>query len=220
MKVILFGATGMVGQGVLLECLRAKDVTEIVAVGRSAPAQQDPRLRTLQVPDMALADLSSLQDFDACFYCLGASSSGKTEAAYTALMHDLPLSVARKLKDANPALTFVFITGSGADAGSSSMWQRVLGQSEHDLQTLGLHRFFAFRPGVIQPLDGIRSKQGNYQAAYTLMKPIFPLVRKLFPKYILTTTLIGEAMLNAARYGYVRPILEIQDIAKLATVRG
>ena len=136
MKVILFGATGMVGQGVLLECLRAKDVTEIVAVGRSAPAQQDPRLRTLQVPDMALADLSSLQDFDACFYCLGASSSGKTEAAYT------------------------------------------------------------------------------------LMKPIFPLMRKLFPKYILTTTLIGEAMLNAARYGYVRPILEIQDIAKLATVRG
>ena len=219
MKILLFGATGMVGQGVLTECLKAKDVTHIVAVGRTAPPQQDPRLHTLQVPDMALADLSSLSDFDACFYCLGASSSGKTEAEYTALMHDLPLSVARKLKDANPHLTFVFITGAGAYLNSDTMWKRVLGMAEHDIQALGLHRFFAFRPGIIQPLGGIRPKQGNYQLFYTLMKPFFPLVRTLFPNHILTTALVGQAMLNATRQGFPRPVLEIRDIRTLADHR-
>ena len=144
---------------------------------------------------------------------------GKTEAEYTALMHDLPLSVARKLKDANPHLTFVFITGAGADLNSDTMWKRVLGMAEHDIQVLGLHRFFAFRPGIIQPLGGIRSKQGNYQLFYTLMKPFFPLVRALFPNHILTTALVGQAMLNATRQGFPRPVLEIRDIRTLADHR-
>ena len=218
MKILLFGATGMVGQGVLTECLKAKDVSHIVAAGRTAPPQQDSRLDFLQVPDMALADLSS--DFDACFYCLGASSSGKTEAEYTALMHDLPLSVARKLQDANPQLTFVFITGAGANLNSDTLWKRVLGMAEHDIQALGLHRFFAFRPGIIQPLGGIRSKQGNYQLFYTLMRPFFPLVRRvLFPNHILNTALVGQAMLNAVRQGFPRPVLEIRDIRALADHR-
>ena len=152
MKILIFGASGMVGQGVLRECLQAADVTAITALVRAPLPQQHDKLQQRIVADLPQADLSDLRDFDACFYCLGASSSGKSEAQYRALMQALPLSVsvAEKLRDGNPQLTFVFVTGGGADATSKTIWALVLGESEQRLQLLGLHRVFSFRPMLIQ----------------------------------------------------------------------
>ena len=216
MKILIFGASGMVGQGVLRECLQAADVTAITALARAPLPQQHDKLQQRIVADLPQADLSDLRDFDACFYCLGASSSGKSEAQYRALMQALPLSVAEKLRDGNPQLTFVFVTGGGADATSKTIWALVLGESEQRLQLLGLHRVFSFRPMLIQPLHGIRSKQGNYRLFYTLAKPFLGLARRLLPRHILSTEIIGKAMLNAARFGYEKSELEAADIFTLA----
>ncbi len=216
MNILIFGATGMVGQGVLRECLAADDVSRIVAVGRSPLPQSHAKLSELHFNDLKQADLSSVTGFDACFYCLGASSSGKTEAEYRALMQDLPLSIAEKLKADNPNLTFVFVSGAGSNADSRAMWAKVLGETENALQAVGFARFFAFRPATIQPLHGIQSKQANYRLFYTLAKPFLGLARKLFPNHILSTEIIGKAMLNTVRFGADKTRLEPADIRVLA----
>jgi uncharacterized protein YbjT (DUF2867 family) len=226
MDILIFGATGMVGQGVLRECLEAADVRRVVAVGRTAADTTHPRLTNLVTPD--LTDLRSIRaqlaPFDACFFCLGVSSVGMTEADYTRVAYDLTLSVARTLVEANPRMTFVYVTGAGTDGTEKgkSMWARVKGRAENALATLGFKATYMFRPGVIQPMHAVRSKTIAYRAAYVVAKPFFGFMRTFWPRSIVTSVEVGLAMLTVARGGYPRSILEvtdIQDAAKAATAR-
>lgn len=221
MNVLIFGASGMVGQGVLRECLAATDVEKVTVVGRTPLPQDHPRLHQIVSPDLhaaaeQLADLP--ETIDACFFCLGVSSSGLSEAQYRALTYDLTLSVAAPLAKQKPSMTFIYVSGAGTDSSEKgkSMWARVKGRTENALLQQGFARVFLFRPGIIQPLHGVQSKTRSYRILYRLMSPLLPLLRKIFPDAVLSTEIIGKAMLNAARHGYVKPILETGDIARLA----
>lgn len=223
MNVLLFGATGMVGQGVLLECLAAQDVALVQTVGRLATGQRHARLREVVQPDLfdcsAIAD--DLKGFDACFFCLGVSSAGMSEADYTRLTYDLTLAVAQTLASLNPGMTFTYVSGAGTDSTEQgrSMWARVKGRTENALQRLPFRAVYLFRPGVIQPLDGIRSKTTAYQRFYSLARPLLTPLRRLLPNAILTTQSMGQAMLNAVRFGAPKPVLEAADIRVLAERR-
>lgn len=219
MNVLLFGATGMVGKGVLLECLRDTGVISIVAIGRTASGLSDPRLR-----EIALADLTNFAGLesvfaaaDACFYCLGVSSVGMSEPDYTRISYDYPLAAAEALGRAHSGATFIYVSGAGTDSSEQgrTMWARVKGRTENALLRLPLHSFL-FRPGFIQPLDGIRSRTRLYSFIYALTAPITPLAARLAPNYILTTRQIGRAMLAVARNGAPTPVLEVRDIRHLA----
>jgi uncharacterized protein YbjT (DUF2867 family) len=219
MRVILFGGSGMVGQGVLRECLRDPQVAQVLSVVRSPGAQTDPKLRELVRPD--LFDLqgaeAELQGHDACFFCLGVSSAGMTEAAYRHLTFDLTLSVARTLVPLNPGMTFVYVSGAGTDSSEHgrSMWARVKGATENALLKLPFKGAYLFRPGAIEPLNGIRSKTASYRVFYRALGPLLPLLRAAFPKYVTTTEQMGRAMLRVARDGAPKHVLESADINAL-----
>jgi uncharacterized protein YbjT (DUF2867 family) len=215
MKILLFGATGMVGQGVLLECLRDSEVVQVAAVGRSATGRDDPRLTEIIHPD--LSNYSGIEDrlrgFDACFFCLGVSSAGMKEADYERVTYGLTLAAAEVLAWLNPGMTFIYVSGAGTDSGEQgrSMWARVKGRTENALLRLPLAAYM-FRPGAIEPLDGIRSKTAIYQLLYVVARPLFPLLRRLMPNQVVTTREVGQAMLNVVRRGYTNRILETRDI--------
>ena len=220
MNVMIFGATGMVGQGALRECLNAQDVTQVLTVGRAATGQRHPKLKEIVHPSMS--DWQAIEDrltgFDACFFCLGVSVSGMTEADYTRLTYDLTLSVAQTLSRLNPQMTFVYVSGAGTDSSEQgrSMWARVKRRTENALLRLPFKAVFLFRPGVIQPLHGARSRTTWYRLFYAASRPVMPLLRALFPAYVLTTESIGQAMLTIARSGAPKPVLESQDIYRLS----
>jgi uncharacterized protein YbjT (DUF2867 family) len=220
MNILIFGATGMVGQGVLRESLRAADVAKVVCIGRSPSGVTHPKLQDLLLPDLTRYDAveDRLQGFDACFFTLGVSSAGMKEDQYSALSYDLTMQAASVLARLNPRMTFIYVSGAGTDSTErgASMWARVKGRTENALQTLGFKAVYLFRPGVIQPLHGIRSKTGSYRVLYSLLKPLLPLLRAMLPKQILTTESVGLAMLQAARHGAPQPILETADIYQLA----
>jgi uncharacterized protein YbjT (DUF2867 family) len=223
MKVLIFGATGMVGQGVLRECLRDPEVERIVTVGRSPSAAQRPALQQSafreivhhHLPD--LSDLSQIEGnlagFDACFFTLGVSSGGMKETEYDRITYGLTLAAAEPLSRLNPGMTFIYVSGAGTDSSEHGrvMWARVKGRTENALLRLPL-KAYMFRPGVIQPLDGIKSKTAAYRIAYALMKPILPLLYRALPKQVLSTREIGQAMLAVAKRGYPKRILETKDI--------
>jgi uncharacterized protein YbjT (DUF2867 family) len=219
MNVILFGATGMVGQGVLRECLLDPDIHQVLTVGRSATGQQHPKLREVTIPDLTnlTAIEPQLTGYDACFFCTGVSSAGMTEEKYTHLTYDLTLSVAQTLARLNPTMTFLYVSGAGTDSTEkgSTMWARVKGRTENALLRLPFKAAYMFRPGFIQPLHGIRSKTRLYQLLYDLLAPIQPLLKGRLPKYITTTEQLGRAMLIVAKQGYPKPILESLDINTL-----
>ena len=216
MNVLIFGATGMVGQGVLRECLLDSGVERVLAVGRSATGRQSPKLRELVVPDVAnLTGIEAeLAGFDACFFCLGVSSLGMAEERYRQLTYDLTLAVARTVVAASPQVTFVYVSGAGTDSSEQgrSMWARVKGRTENDLRRLPFKAAYMFRPGAIVPLHGVRSKTRWVQIMYTLASPLVPAWRALFPNTITTTEQVGLAMLRVVRDGYPSPILETRDI--------
>ena len=220
MKVLIFGATGMVGLGVLRECLAADDVEQVTTVGRSPLEQTHPKLT--QIVHRELTDYTAIEaqlsGFDACFFCLGVSSAGMSEDAYRRLTYDVTLAAAQVLARLNPALVFTYVSGAGTDSTESGrvMWARVKGKTENDLQKLPLAGVYLFRPGVIRPLHGIRSKTASYRVFYTLTGPLLALLRVLMPSTILDTQIIGRAMLNAARRGAGRAVLETGEIARLA----
>lgn len=222
MDILIFGATGMVGQSVLRECIAATDVARIVAVGRTRAPLVDPRLENLPISD--LSDLGPIAEqlapFDACFFCLGVSSIGMSEADYTRVTHDLTVNAARRLVQRNPQMTFTYVTGAGTDSSEKgkSMWARVKGRTENELLSMGFKGAYMFRPGVIQPLHAVRSKTFAYRAAYAIATPLFKLIRAVRPQSIVTSVEVGLAMLSVARIGYRRPVLEIADIQ--AAARG
>ena len=224
MKVILFGATGMVGQGALRECLRDPEVTQLLTVGRHATGQRHPKLRELVAPD--LYDLraveTQLAGFDACFFTLGTSAVGLTEAAYSHVTYDLTLAVARTLRRLNPGMTFIYVSGRGTDSSERGrmMWARVKGRTENALLALGFRRAFMFRPGLIVPMHGIRSRTTAYRIGYALTAPFLPLLRRLFPDAVTTTELVGRAMLAVAERGNPTAILESADINRVALDPG
>jgi uncharacterized protein YbjT (DUF2867 family) len=219
MNVILFGATGMVGQGILRECLLDPGVQQVLSIVRTPSGQHNPKLRELVHPDFFnYSDIEpELTGFDACFFALGVSSAGMAEAQYTHLTYDLTLAAAKTLAKLNPQMTFIYVSGAGTDSTERgrTMWARVKGKTENDLLKLPFRAAYMFRPGVIQPLHGIRSKTRVYQIFYTVLNPIFPLVKSVFPQSLNTTEQIGRAMLQIARHGFPRPILETKDINTL-----
>lgn len=221
MKVILLGATGMVGQGALRECLLDADVEQVLAIGRSCTGQQHPKLQEIVTSN--LFDLSPVEDqlvgFDACFFCLGVSAAGMSEQDYRRLTYDLTISVAHTLVRLNPGMTFVYVSGAGTDSSERSrmMWARVKGKTENDLLKLPFRAAYMFRPGYIQPLHGIRTKTRWYGALYAVMGPLYPLWKRLLPNYVTTTECVGRAMLNVARRGAPKRFLENKDISELCS---
>ena len=219
MRVILFGATGMVGQGVLRECLLDPGVECVLAVGRTATPQREEKLRNLAVDNFL--DFSAvepdLSGYDACFFCLGITSAGMTEADYRRVTYDFALAAAQTLVRINPGMTFVFVSGAGADSIGRSrlMWARVKGQTENALLALPFKGVYVFRPAAIQPLHGIRSKTAWINVAYVVLGPLYPLWKRLLPNYVTTTEQIGRAMLAVARRGAPKRVLENADINRL-----
>jgi uncharacterized protein YbjT (DUF2867 family) len=215
MKVLIFGATGMVGRGVLRECLLDREVEQVVTVGRTATEARDPRL--VEIVHRDLLDFSgmeeSLRGFDACFFCLGVASSGMKEADYERVSYGFTLAAAEVLSQLTPQMTFIYISGSGTDSSEKGriMWARVKGRTENALLRLPLQAYM-FRPGFIEPMDGIESKTPLYRRFYAVTRPLFPLLRRALPNRVLSTRDIGQAMLNVARRGYSKRILETKDI--------
>src|ERR1700704_2052447 len=219
MKIILFGATGMVGQGVLRECLLDRDVEAVLTIGRSATGQQHAKLQEIISTD--LFNLSSIEGrlagFDACFFCLGVSSAGMNEQDYRRLTYDLTISVATTLVRLNPGMTFIYVSGAGTDSSERGrmMWARVKGKTENALLPMPFKAVFIFRPGYIQPLHGVRTKTKWYGAVYSMMAPLYPVWKLLFSKYVTTTKCVVRAMLNVAKQGAFRSVLENQDINRI-----
>lgn len=219
MKVLVFGATGMIGQGVMRECLRDPDVEQVVTVGRSATGGNHEKL--LEIVHRDLLDYSGMEErlkgFDACFFCLGVASSGMKEADYERVTYGFTLAAAEMLSRLNPQMTFIYISGSSTDSSEKGriMWARVKGRTENALLRLPLNAYM-FRPGFIEPMDGIESKTPMYRKFYAVTKPLFPLLRWALPNQVLSTRQIGHAMLNVARRGYEKRILETREIREAA----
>lgn len=215
MRVVVFGATGMLGQGVLRECLLAPDVESVTAVGRTPTGVKHEKLRDLVHED--LLDLSPIEGDlagqDACFFCLGVSSTGMSEADYRRITYDMTMAAARVLAAGNPDLTFVYVSGAGTDG--KAMWARVKKQTEDALLEL-FPKAYMFRPGYIQPMHGATSRTRLYRILYRFVGPVAQLFRPLFPNQMTTTELIGLAMLNAARHGAPTRVLTPKDINSLA----
>ena len=219
MKIILFGATGMIGQGVLRECLLDPQVELVLSVGRTALPQKHEKLRVLVAPN--LADLSAfesqLSGFDSCFYSLGATAAGSTEENYRRINYDLPLAVATLLVKLNPQMTFVYVSGRGTDSTEKGrvMWARVKGATENALLKLPFKAAYIFRIGVVLPLHGIKSKTPLYNAFYAIGTPLMLVFRKFSPQNVQTTEEIGKSMLIVAKRGAPKSVLECADMYKL-----
>jgi uncharacterized protein YbjT (DUF2867 family) len=219
MKVILFGATGMVGQGALRECLLDASVESVLAVGRSPTGQQHAKLREIQHDDFL--DFSKIESqlagYDACFFCLGVSSVGMNEQRYRHLTYDITLAAATALAKLNPGMVFVYVTGAGTDSTEQGrvMWARIKGKTENDLLKLPFKAAYMFRPAGIQPLHGIKSKTAWVQAIYVAAAPLLTLLNRVAPKYITTTEQVGRAMIKVARDGFPKPVLESEDINRV-----
>jgi uncharacterized protein YbjT (DUF2867 family) len=219
MKVMLFGASGMVGQGVLRECLLDDGVERILSVGRSASGCTDAKFAEIALADLTrIEDLgSALEGYDACFDSLGASSIGMSEADYTQQTYELTLTIAKALVSRNPAMTFIYVSGARTDSSERGrvMWARVKGRTENALLALPFKAAFMFRPAAIQPLHGVRSKTAAYRVFYALLGPLMPLLKRAWPQYVTTTEQIARAMLKVAREGTPKRVLETSDINAL-----
>ena len=216
MKVIMFGATGMVGQGVLRECLLDPGIESVLAVGRSPTGQRHAKLREITCDNFVdySAISAQLTGYDDCFFCLGVSSVGMSEERYRHLTYDITIAAATTLTKLNPGMVFTYVTGRGTDSSESGglMWARIKGKTENDLLKLPFKAACMFRPAGIQPLHGVRSKTGWVQAIYVATAPLLTLLNRVAPKYMTTSEQLGRAMIKVAREGYPKPVLESEDI--------
>ncbi|MDQ2080586.1 epimerase [Xanthobacteraceae bacterium Astr-EGSB] len=215
MRVIITGSTGMVGEGVLLECLDSPDVGEVLVINRRPLGRQHAKLREIVHGDFFdLAPIEAeLAGYDACFFCLGVSSIGMAEADYRRVTHDLTLGFARALARHNPGMTFCYVTGAGTDSSEKGRlaWARIKGATENALMAMFANAYM-FRPGFMKPSPG----QRNLKRLYAYLAWIYPLGRRLYPAGFCTLHEVGRAMINAARKGYSRHVLEVPDIVRLA----
>ena len=220
MNVIVFGATGMIGQGVLRECLLAPDVNRVLTIGRSATGVHNAKLQDLVHADLwnyaAVED--QLRGFDACFFCLGVTSAGMSEADYTRVTYGITAAAAETLCLLNPGMTFVFVSGAGADSTEQGrlMWARVKGKAENAILRMPCKGTYVFRPGAVLPMHGERSRTTAYRVLYAMTKPLLPLLKRIMPGAIVTTEQFGRAMLVVARQGAPKRVLESSDINALA----
>jgi len=219
-KVIITGATGMVGKGVLLECLDHEAIDEVLVIGRNSIGMEHPKLKELIQKDFSnFAEVKSrLSGFDACYFCLGISASGLTEEQYKTITYDYTLSLANTLLELNSGMTFVYVSGQGTDSYEKGrmMWARVKGKTENDLLNLGFKQAFMFRPGAIIPLRGIKSRTKSYQFMYDYFMWLVKLIKAIAPNSVVNTTQIGLAMINSMSKGYDKKVLEPKDIIILA----
>lgn len=209
----------MVGEGVLHECLEHPDVEQVLVIGRRPCGVSHPKLKEMVVPD--LFDLSSveaqLSGYNACFYCLGVSSVGMTEAAYSRVTYDLTLYVAKLLVRLNPEMVFCYVTGTGTDSTEQgrSMWARVKGRTENHLLQLPFRRAYMFRPGYIHPTKGLR----NTHRYYAAMTWLYPALRRLLPGNVITLRELGKAMIHLVNAQYEQPIVYSKSMAELARLK-
>jgi uncharacterized protein YbjT (DUF2867 family) len=209
----------MIGQGVLRECLLDAGVEHVLSLGRNPSGQSHAKLRDLVHRD--LFDYSGIErevtGFDACFFCLGVSSAGMSESDYRHITHDLTMAAATALARLNPAMTFIYTSGMGADSSERGRvaWARIRGHLENTLFKLPFRAVYSFRPAAVQPLHGIRSRTSLYRALYVLGTPLWPLLKLLAPGYVTTTEIIGRAMLKALRSGAPKQVMENRDINAL-----
>jgi len=222
MNVLLFGATGMVGDGVLHECLRHPQVDSVVAIGRSPLLVSHPRLREIRRKDFFdYRDLmEELTEIDACFFCLGVSAAGMKEADYQRQTYDLTLAAARALASAHPGATFCYVSGEGTDSSERGrmMWARVKGKTENALLMLPLSAYM-FRPGFIRPRPGARMRPGFTRAMYAVTAPLYPLLKRIAAKHVTTSENVARAMIAVGARGYSKRVLENADINALGSSR-
>jgi uncharacterized protein YbjT (DUF2867 family) len=215
-KAIITGATGMVGEGALHECLLNPDVESVLAINRKPCGMKHKKLKEIIHKDFF--DLSRIENqlagYNACYFCAGVSSVGKKEEEYKRLTYDLTINFAKVLLKLNSYMTFCYVSGSGTDSTEKGkiMWARVKGKTENDLMNLGFKDTYVFRPGFIKPTKGLK----NAYKAYKLFTPLYPLFRKLFPKYVVTLEETGLAMINVTLFGSGKKILECKDIVELS----
>ena len=215
-KAIITGASGMVGEGVLHECLQHDDVEEILVVGRRSCGYVHPKLKEIVHADMY--NLSSIEDqlkgCNACFFCLGTSSVGKKEPEFYKITYELTMHFATTLSKLNPGMTFCYISGRGTDSTEKGrlMWARVKGKTENDLMKLSFKQVYNFRPGIINPTKGLK----HTLPLYKWLGWMLPIVNTIAPQSVVTLKQIGYAMTNATTKGYEKKILEVKDIIELS----
>jgi len=219
-KVIITGATGMVGKGVLLECLDHHSIEKVLVIGRNSIEIQHPKLTEFIHKDFT--NFSGVKDqlkgYDACFFCLGVTSAGMKQEDYKRITYDFTLSLAKTLVDINSEMTFNYVSGEGTDSSEKgkSMWARVKGKTENDLLKLGFKQAFMFRPGAIIPLRGIKSRTKSYQFMYDYFMWLVKLIKAIAPDSVVNTAQIGLAMINSVLKGYNKNVLRPKDILLLA----
>ena len=220
MKVIITGATGMVGKGVLLECLDHKDVEEVLVIGRNPVDMEHHKLKEIIHKDFSnfsgIAD--QLKTYDACFFCMGISSMGLKEADYEKVTYQYTIALARQLVKQNPKMTFTYVSGEGTDSTEKGrvMWARVKGKTENELINMGFKQTFMFRPGFIIPKRGIKSRTKAYQFVYDYFMWLVKLMKAIAPNSVVDTTQLGLAMIHSVQRGYPKNILKPKDIITLA----
>lgn len=216
MKVIVSGTTGMVGEGVLEECLRNPQVTAVVSFARKPFGKSHPKLKEIIHSDFfdIRPVAEQLQGYDACFFCLGVSSVGKSEEDYTRATYTLTMHVAEVLSRYNPGMTFCYVSGSGTDSTEKGrlMWARVKGRTENDLMQLPFKQVFAFRPGFLRADKDAR----HVLKGYKYIDWIYPIGRKLFKNGFCTLAEMGKAMIIVTEKGYFKKTIEVKDMVALA----
>ena len=217
-KAIITGSTGMVGEGVLHECLKHPDVESVLVINRKPCGVKHSKLKEIIHKDFF--DLSEIENqlsgYNACYFCAGVSSIGKKEQEYKKVTYDLTINFAKSLAGLNSEMVFTYVSGSGTDSSEKgkAMWARVKGKTENDLLKLSFKKAYMFRPGYIQPIKGLTR---TYRI-YKFIAPLYPLLKRLFPKYVISLEETGQAMIKATLFGYNKFILECDDIRRVAGI--
>ena len=218
-RLIITGVTGMVGEGVIHECIKHPDIEQILVVGRKPCGITDPKITEVIHPDFY--DLTPIREklkgYNACFFCLGVTSLGKKEPEYYSLTYNLTMHFAGVLSELNPEMTFCYISGAGTDSTEKGkiMWARVKGKTENDLMKLPFKKVFAFRPGFLHPSKELK----NIHGYYTFFAIFYPFFRLLMPQFVSTLSALGLAMINSVVKGYDKSVVEVKDIVALAGKR-
>lgn len=220
MKVIVTGATGMVGKGVLLECLDHPDIAEVLSISRKTTGINHPKFKELIHRDFSefASVAEQLKGYDACYACMGVSAAGMKEEQYKKLTYDFTLSLAEELVQIDKDMTFTYVSGAGTDSTEKgrTKWARVKGKTENDLLNLGFKQAFMFRPGAIIPLRGIQPSSKIYRVLINNLKWLIKLMKRISPDSVVDTTQIGLAMVNITLRGYDKKVITPKDILVLA----